>query len=262
MVGYATTGGFVSAACYSGLGISAAVVVVVGVRRHRPARTRAWCTLAAGLGCWAAGDLWWYQDDLIRHVTTPFPTGADGLYLLGYVVLAVGVRALARDDETGETVLDAATLTLGVGLLAWVPLVRPLVDGSHPLTTAIALGYPAGDLLLAAMAVRLFLTGLQRRPALAALAVAIGGCLVTDFAYAELVHAGTVDSTTILDLGGWGAVYTEGWDRQVVATGAAAKRTKEIINRQRIYPPLNGDRKALLDAAAPVVQTAPQRFSA
>ncbi|HET6606899.1 MAG TPA: FAD-dependent oxidoreductase [Rhodopila sp.] len=68
--------------------------------------------------------------------------------------------------------------------------------------------------------------------------------------------------TTILDLGGWGAVYTEGWDRQVVATGAAAKRTKEIINRQRIYPPLNGDRKALLDAAAPVVQTAPQRFSA
>jgi diguanylate cyclase (GGDEF)-like protein len=206
MVGYATTGGFVSAACYSGLGISAAVVVVVGVRRHRPARTRAWCTLAAGLGCWAAGDLWWYQDDLIRHVTTPFPTGADGLYLLGYVVLAVGVRALARDDETGETVLDAATLTLGVGLLAWVPLVRPLVDGSHPLTTAIALGYPAGDLLLAAMAVRLFLTGLQRRPALAALAVAIGGCLVTDFAYAELVHAGTVDSTTILDLG-WLASY-------------------------------------------------------
>jgi NADH dehydrogenase len=68
--------------------------------------------------------------------------------------------------------------------------------------------------------------------------------------------------TTILDLGGWGAVYTEGWDRRVAATGAAAKRTKELINRQRIYPPLNGDRKALLDAAAPVVQTAPPRFSA
>jgi NADH dehydrogenase len=67
--------------------------------------------------------------------------------------------------------------------------------------------------------------------------------------------------STILDLGGWGAVYTEGWDRRVVASGAAAKRTKEIINRQRIYPPLSSDRQALLNAAAPVVQAPPQRFA-
>lgn len=62
--------------------------------------------------------------------------------------------------------------------------------------------------------------------------------------------------TTILDLGAWGALYTEGWDRQVVAQQAIAKRTKETINRQRIYPPLSGDRQEIL-AAAPVVQTPP-----
>jgi NADH dehydrogenase len=66
--------------------------------------------------------------------------------------------------------------------------------------------------------------------------------------------------STILDLGSWGAVYTEGWDRQVVAQGMAAKQTKQIINRQRIYPPLTGDRRAILDAAAPVIQAPPQRF--
>jgi NADH dehydrogenase len=66
--------------------------------------------------------------------------------------------------------------------------------------------------------------------------------------------------TTILDLGSWGAVYTEGWDRQVVTQGPAAKQTKQIINRQRIYPPLTGDRRAILDAAAPVIQAPPQRF--
>jgi NADH dehydrogenase len=63
--------------------------------------------------------------------------------------------------------------------------------------------------------------------------------------------------TTILDLGPWGAVYTEGWDRHVVAQREVAKRTKEIINRQRIYPPLDGDRRAILDAAAPLVQAPP-----
>lgn len=66
--------------------------------------------------------------------------------------------------------------------------------------------------------------------------------------------------TTILDLGPWGALYTEGWNRKLVSTGAAAKKTKETINRQRIYPPRSGDRQALLDAAAPTVQTPPVRF--
>ncbi len=64
---------------------------------------------------------------------------------------------------------------------------------------------------------------------------------------------------TVLDLGPAGAVYTEGWDRQVVATGAVAKATKKTINTERIYPPLTGDRQALLTAAAPELQARPAR---
>lgn len=66
--------------------------------------------------------------------------------------------------------------------------------------------------------------------------------------------------TTILDLGPWGALYTEGWERRLVSRGATAKRTKELINRERIYPPRFGGRQALLDAAAPTVQTPPVKF--
>jgi NADH dehydrogenase len=63
---------------------------------------------------------------------------------------------------------------------------------------------------------------------------------------------------TVLDLGPAGAVYTEGWDRKVVACGDEAKATKRTINTQRIYPPLNADRAALLGAAAPNLQTRPE----
>ena len=63
---------------------------------------------------------------------------------------------------------------------------------------------------------------------------------------------------TVLDLGPAGAVYTEGWDRQVASRGTAAKATKKTINTQRIYPPLTGDRAALLAAAAPALQDRPQ----
>lgn len=62
---------------------------------------------------------------------------------------------------------------------------------------------------------------------------------------------------TVLDLGPAGAVYTEGWDRAVVSTGAAAKATKQTINTRRIYPPLTGDRADLLAAAAPRLQDRP-----
>lgn len=65
---------------------------------------------------------------------------------------------------------------------------------------------------------------------------------------------------TVLDLGAWGAVYTEGWDRHVIAKGEAAKKTKQIINCQRIYPPLTGNRQEILAAAAPVVPPPPATY--
>lgn len=42
---------------------------------------------------------------------------------------------------------------------------------------------------------------------------------------------------TCLDLGDWGAVYTEGWDRQIKLTHAEGKTRKQMINTQWIYPP-------------------------
>jgi NADH dehydrogenase len=66
------------------------------------------------------------------------------------------------------------------------------------------------------------------------------------------------DYVTVLDLGPWGAVYTAGWDRgRLVASGPAAKAVKREINARRIYPPVEGGRQAILDAAAPVIQAAP-----
>ncbi|HEX7326864.1 MAG TPA: FAD-dependent oxidoreductase [Rhodanobacteraceae bacterium] len=63
--------------------------------------------------------------------------------------------------------------------------------------------------------------------------------------------------TTIVDLGPWGAVYTQGRERRLVAEGAQAKRTKRLINRERIYPPRNRNRDDILRAAAPEVQAPP-----
>ena len=55
---------------------------------------------------------------------------------------------------------------------------------------------------------------------------------------------------TCLDLGAWGAIFTEGWDRQVTMTRAEAKATKRAINTQWIYPPA-ADRDAAFAIANP-----------
>ncbi len=138
-------------------------------------------------------------------------------------------------DRLGRLPVDAFLRVQGVpavfaaGDIAWF-----LIDGSHPSVMSCQHGRPMGRFA--------------------------GHNVVCDLFGQSMLPLSIGWSSTILDLGAWGALYTEGWDRHIVAKGAAAKRTKEIINRQRIYPPLSGDRRAILDASAPVVQPPPQRF--
>src|SRR5262245_16016665 len=67
---------------------------------------------------------------------------------------------------------------------------------------------------------------------------------------------------TVLDLGTWGALYTVGWDRQLLSSGQNTKAIKQTINHKRIYPPRRGTREDILAAAAPIVQAPPQYTAA
>ena len=60
---------------------------------------------------------------------------------------------------------------------------------------------------------------------------------------------------TCLDLGAWGSVFTEGWDRRVKLLGREAKELKTQINTVWIYPPA-ADRAAALAAADPLIPVA------
>jgi len=64
--------------------------------------------------------------------------------------------------------------------------------------------------------------------------------------------------TTVLDLGPWGAVYTWGWDRQLAAEGMTAKRVKQRINCERIYPPRNGSKADIFEAARAEIDAPPK----
>ncbi|EPG9946822.1 NAD(P)/FAD-dependent oxidoreductase [Klebsiella aerogenes] len=56
---------------------------------------------------------------------------------------------------------------------------------------------------------------------------------------------------TCLDLGAWGAVYTEGWDQQVKLTREEAKKVKVSIVSELIYPP-KADKTSAFEMADPL----------
>lgn len=56
---------------------------------------------------------------------------------------------------------------------------------------------------------------------------------------------------TCLDLGAWGAVYTEGWDQQVKLTREEAKKLKMSITQELIYPP-KAEKTAAFEMADPL----------
>lgn len=72
---------------------------------------------------------------------------------------------------------------------------------------------------------------------------------VDGFAYSQPKYV------TCLDLGAWGAVYTEGWDREVKLVRQEAKELKTQINTVWIYPPA-ANREAAWAAADPLIPIA------
>jgi NADH:quinone reductase (non-electrogenic) len=139
----------------------------------------------------------------------------------------------AERDSFGRLVVDEYLRVRGLPeVFAAGDVARILIDGAHPSVMSCQHGRPMGRYA--------------------------GHNAAADLLREELLAMHVDWYTTIVDLGPWGAVYTRGWDRQVIATGAAAKATKRMINGKRIYPPRSRRAQDILAAAAPVVQAPPE----
>jgi len=202
----------VGGAFYDLVGLSSVAAILVGVRRHRPARPMIWWCFAAGLLSFVLGDM--VYDLLIAMNREAFPSIADGFYLSGYPLLALGLFVLIRGRTRGRDqagLIDAAIIATGLGLLSWTFLMRP-VAGDATLTLAerlISLAYPLGDVLLLAMTARLLTGPGARTIAYRVLAGALTLLLVTDVVYALLnlsggYETGLVDAGWLLSYVLWG----------------------------------------------------------
>ncbi|WP_430784381.1 GGDEF domain-containing protein [Actinoplanes sp. G11-F43] len=177
-----------------GIGWASGAAILAGALRMPRRERLPWLCFAAGVLCnstgivvAAAADVWFGLVDL--------PTPADPFFLGLYPAVAGGLAVLIRrrDPRTDRAAfVDAATITTGFGLLAWVYVIAPrnLGDQMDRLAHATQVAYPIGDLLLIALTTRLLRSGGSRGVPFWWITASLAAFLIGDSAWVVLGNMG------------------------------------------------------------------------
>ena len=200
---------------WTAIGLCSVAAIITGVRMNRPRWALPWWLLAAGTFTFIAGDTTYDFLTNTLGMDNPFPSVADVLYLASYPLWAGGLLLIVRARSVGSdrgALLDALVVTIGLGLLSWVFLVKPYVDDASMtwIEKSFSVAYPLGDVLLLAVLARLLIGG-ARSASMTLLAVGSTGLLGADVLYGltqlngEWSTGGPVDIGWIVFYALWGA---------------------------------------------------------
>src|SRR3954447_26579340 len=177
--------------------VSGLTAVAVGTHRNRPPSPGGWRLLAVFPAFPAAGNFVWLVNDDILHID-PFPSWGDFAFIAGYVGLAAALLLMVRARTPARdlaSVLDAGIVTTGFAVVSWVFIMSPLVAQEDTLVTrVVALCYPAGNVLVLAVAVRLFMGPASRGTAYRLLGLNLLVQLGADVSFAIFNLAGTYET--------------------------------------------------------------------
>jgi diguanylate cyclase (GGDEF)-like protein len=241
-VGYQflTAGTPSAAVVYDSLALVA--VVLLGLRAVRDRADRAgWLLLAAGAAARFSGDVTYEIYRQVLH-QAPSPSPADAFYLAAYPLIVAGALRLAhrrlRLDRAGY--LDAAVIAGGLGLVWWLFAIEPLTDGAAmSVRQALAIAYPAADILMVALAARLLIGAGARRTAVTVFVAGLGTLIASDVASAFLWDHGVPEGVIAL-----------GWMLTNVLWGTAAMVSPTDAGDDRVTSSPPYGRVAILVACA------------
>ncbi len=175
---------------------------VAGILMHRPKRPLPWYLFTLGTLLGVLGIVAYVHSEITLG-TTPFPSLADAFFIATYPCVAAALliiqsRRLVRDRSS---TVDPIIITVGVGMLAWVFLIRPHVEdlSLSLLQRLVSVAYPLMDILLLAVVIRMLLVSGRRPFAYYPLVAGLVLLLAFDTAFGVATLAGTYDTGNLID---------------------------------------------------------------
>lgn len=180
--------GVVAAIVYVLIGVSCVVAILVGIALHKPSSALPWYLMAAGQAAWVAGDAV-YTLEQYAAVPPTSPTFSDVPYLASYPIVGCGVLLLIRAQRRSRDLaglVDTMIVTVAVGLLSWALIAGPLLQdlSGWDLGSMIAAAYPAGDIVILALLMRLMTGQVSWTPSFRLLVAATLSIIAADTGFA------------------------------------------------------------------------------
>ena len=193
------------------IGFSSALAMLAGIKLYRPAMRTAWMLFALGMLLYVTGDAFYYSYPVIFRQEMPFPSVGDLFYLSVYPVLVSGLLMLLRRRNPGgdrPSLIDALIVSTALALVAWVLLMAPYAHdaGLSLVEKVVLMAYPAMDVLLLSVAVRLMVDTGARSPALYLLLISLVALLATDSIFGYISLHSVYQEGGLLDIG-WACFY-------------------------------------------------------
>jgi diguanylate cyclase (GGDEF)-like protein len=180
---------------YDFITMAAAVATLARAALRKEERLQ-WALLGIGLLFWAVGDLYW-TIALRDLADPPFPSVDDALYFAGYGFILAGLVVYVRGRVGQMTSVVWTDVAMGalcvaaIGASLLMDFVLANTSGT-PVEIAVAVGYPAMDLVILAVAAgAIALTGWRPGRGLALIAVGVGCAAIGDAVYTYQSLAGT-----------------------------------------------------------------------
>lgn len=165
-----------------------------------------WSALAIGCGAWAVGQAIWSWYELVLGRATPFPSLAD----IGFLIFPLGASvalwffpAPGSHGARWRSLLDSVTVTAALGLVSWATVLGAVAraGADSSLAFAVALSYPALDLIVLALLFTVLSRATDSRGTLTLLAVGVAAIAVADSSFAYLTATGDYATGVAADLG-------------------------------------------------------------
>ncbi|GGO35625.1 putative bifunctional diguanylate cyclase/phosphodiesterase [Deinococcus humi] len=184
-------------------GLFLVVVAQLFHRRTEGLRVAFLWLLAHALVRFGAESVWVFLELIVK--VPPFPSVADGLYFLAYLLQGGAFLALARQPlrsmSTARLALDSLIVVGAVGVFSWYLFLAQIASnpGEPLLTRLVSLAYPIFDLFLLSLLLLAVFRTQRLRPHEVLFAFGLGLNIVGDYLFAYFTYTGTYATGNPID---------------------------------------------------------------